>query len=101
MTATLERPEAQHDDPDRPPPDAPLVPTGNLRRRLIVNRLATGGATGAAILAVGVLAIVIWSVAHKGASELNFRFLTSNPPLFGGLIGIAQDAETLLVQFRP
>ncbi|MCW2966963.1 MAG: pstA [Solirubrobacteraceae bacterium] len=75
---------AEPHDQQRPDPDAPLTPTGNLRRRLIVNRLATSTATGAALLAVAVLGIVISSVAHKGASQLSFGFLTKNPPQFPG-----------------
>ncbi|MDX6639883.1 MAG: phosphate transport system permease protein [Solirubrobacteraceae bacterium] len=73
-------------EPDPPEFDyeGPLVPTGNLRRRLIVNRLATSGATAAALLAVGVLGVVIYSVAHKGASQLSFGFLTKDPPRFPG-----------------
>jgi phosphate transport system permease protein len=67
--------------------EAPLVPTGNLRRRLIVNRLATAAATGAALLAIAVLAIVVISVARKGASVLSFGFLTKNPPQFPTEVG--------------
>jgi phosphate transport system permease protein len=63
---------------------APLVPTGNLRRRVIVNRIAVGAATGAAVAAVAVLAIVVYSVFHKGASQLSIGFLTKNPPQVPG-----------------
>jgi len=65
-------------------PAAPLVPTGNLRRRLFVNRLAVTAATLAAAAAVVVLAIVVYSVFHKGASVLSIGFLTKNPPAFPG-----------------
>jgi phosphate transport system permease protein len=65
-------------------PAAPLTPTGNLRRRLIVNRLAVGAATFAAVAAVAVLAIVTYTVVHKGASQLSLGFLTKNPPRFPG-----------------
>jgi phosphate transport system permease protein len=41
-------------------------------------------ATGAALLALGVLGVVIYSVASRGAPALSWQFLTSNPPLFGG-----------------
>jgi phosphate transport system permease protein len=68
-------------------PAAPLVPTGNLRRRLIVNRIAVGGATLAAVAAVAVLGIVTWTVFHKGASQLSLGFLTHNPPRFPGQPG--------------
>jgi phosphate transport system permease protein len=65
-------------------PSAPLVPTGNLRRRLVVNRLAVSAATLAAVAAVAVLAIVVYSVFRKGASQLSIGFLTKNPPDFPG-----------------
>jgi phosphate transport system permease protein len=65
-------------------PAAPLVPSGNLRRRLIVNRIAVAAATAAAIAAVAVLGIVVYSVANKGASQLSIGFLTKSPPAFPG-----------------
>jgi phosphate transport system permease protein len=63
---------------------APLTPTGNLRRRLIVSRIAVGGATAAALAAVAVLGIVVYTVIHRGASQLGLGFLTKNPPQFPG-----------------
>lgn len=68
-------------------PAAPLSATGNLRRRQIVSRLATGGAMAAAVLAIGVLAIVVYTVIHRGGSSFNLDFLTKPPPLFGGAGG--------------
>ncbi len=65
-------------------PESPLVASGNLRRRHVVNRLAESGATASALLAVGVLGIVIYAVASRGSSELSIDFLTKAPPLFGG-----------------
>jgi phosphate transport system permease protein len=65
-------------------PTAPLTPTGNLRRRLIVSRIAVSGATGAALAAVGVLGIVVYAVFKRGASQLSIDFLTKNPPQFPG-----------------
>jgi phosphate transport system permease protein len=65
-------------------PTAPLTATGNLRRRHLVNRIAEGAATGAAVLAVAVLGIVVFSVLKRGAPALSIDFLTKNPPLFGG-----------------
>ena len=53
------------------------------RRRLWINRLAEGGATLAAAFAILVLAIVVLSVARRGASELSWGFLTKPLPLFG------------------
>jgi phosphate transport system permease protein len=65
-------------------PTAPLTPTGNLRRREIASRMVEASATAAALLALGVLGVVIYSVASRGAPALSWHFLTSNPPLFGG-----------------
>ena len=52
-----------------------------VRRRRIVNRLAEVIATIAAVLAVGVLALVVFAVAKRGASELSWTFLTSDLPV--------------------
>jgi phosphate transport system permease protein len=52
-----------------------------LRRRRIVNRVAEAVAMLAALLAVGVLGIVVWSVAKRGAGELSWGFLTSDLPI--------------------
>ena len=48
-----------------------------------MNRLAEGGATLAALGAVAVLAIVVISVAQRGAGDLSWGFLTKELPLFG------------------
>jgi phosphate transport system permease protein len=53
------------------------------RRRLITNRLAEIAALVAAGLAIFVLAIVVLSVARRGAGELSWDFLTKPLPLFG------------------
>jgi phosphate transport system permease protein len=79
-------------DPEQLPelsydPTAPLVASGNLRRRQVETRLFEGAATAAAFLAVAVLAIVVISVVRKGAPALSFDFLTKNPPQFGGNSG--------------
>ena len=42
-----------------------------------------GSATAAAVLAVGVLVIVVYSIAVQGGSQLSFGFLTKAPPLVG------------------
>jgi phosphate transport system permease protein len=65
-------------------PTAPLTASGNLRRRQAVSRLAEAGATGAALVALAVLGLLIWSVAARGAGALSIGFLTKDPPLFGG-----------------
>ena len=65
--------------------EPPLTLRGDarVRRRRIVNRLAEAGATIAALAAVAVLGIVVWSIAKRGGSELSWAFLTKDLPLFG------------------
>lgn len=91
MTGLLDEPALDHDpllgdgDGDGAfDPTLPLTPTGNLRRRMVVNRLAEGGATLAALAAIVVLAIVIFAVAQRGGAAISWDFLTQSPPLFGG-----------------
>jgi len=73
-------------------PAAPLTPTGNLRRRRAVSRVAESGATLAAALAVGVLGIVVFSVAVHGASALSLDFLLKGEPdgIGPALVGTAE-----------
>jgi phosphate transport system permease protein len=52
-----------------------------VRRRRVVNRLAEALATIAALAAVAVLAIVVWSVAKRGAGQLSWAFLTHDLPI--------------------
>jgi phosphate transport system permease protein len=66
-----------------------LRPSGRLRRRRVVNRIMEGIGTGAALLAVGVLGVVIASVAVRAAPALSWSFLTKPPSLFGGAGGIS------------
>jgi len=61
-------------------PAAPLIASGNLRRRRIVSRVAEYGATGAAFFAVIVLAIVVYTVVARGASAISFEFLVTGAP---------------------
>ena len=68
-------------------PTAPLTPSGNLRRRLIVSRVAQSAAIAAACLAVAALAIVTFDVVKSGASALSLNFLIQDPPPFGGAGG--------------
>jgi phosphate transport system permease protein len=56
---------------------------GRSRRRRLVNKLAEFVATLAALSAVAVLAIVVLSIAKRGAGELSWSFLTEPLPLFG------------------
>ncbi|MFI5008806.1 MAG: phosphate ABC transporter permease PstA [Solirubrobacterales bacterium] len=61
-------------------PARPLTASGHLRRRQLISRLSEGAQTAAALLAVAVLGIVIYSVASRGAGALNIDFLTKGPP---------------------
>jgi phosphate transport system permease protein len=72
-------------------PTAPLSASGNLRRRQLVSRFTEAGATGAAVLAIAVLAILIYTVASRGAGALSWEFLTTGEPTGIGpaLIGTA------------
>ncbi|HVD12321.1 MAG TPA: phosphate ABC transporter permease PstA [Gaiellaceae bacterium] len=53
-----------------------------VRRRRIVNRLMELLGTGAALVAVAILGIVVVSVARRGAGELSWGFLTGSLPSF-------------------
>lgn len=69
-------------------PTAPLTPSGNLRRRSVVDRLVQVTATAAAVAAVAVLVIIVIGVIQHGASSLSLNFVIQNPQgLAGG--GIA------------
>lgn len=64
-------------------PTAPLVPSGNLRRRLAVSRVTQALATLSALLAVVSLALVVYAVIARGAPALSLDFLTKDPPASG------------------
>lgn len=68
-------------------PRAPLRPSGHLRRRQLISRMVEAGQTTAALLAVAVLVILIYSVASRGVSALSLGFLTEDPPQFDGVPG--------------
>jgi phosphate transport system permease protein len=61
-----------------------LATSANLRRRHAANRAMEISAWIAALMAVGVLALVIASVAIKGIGSISLDFLTQNTALFGG-----------------
>lgn len=68
-----------------------LRTSGRLRRRQLVSRIMGALATGAALLAVAVLLIVVVSIASRGASALNLDFFTKNQaqgfnPKGGGIL---------------
>lgn len=65
----------------------PLMPSNNLRTRQIVSRAAEAIQTAAALLALAVLAIVVYSVIEHGLPILSFSFLTSSPPITLGTAG--------------
>jgi len=60
-------------------PSAPLTPSGNLRRRALVDRFVQVVATAAAVAAVAVLVIVLYGVVVRGAAALNLGFVFTNP----------------------
>jgi phosphate transport system permease protein len=62
-------------------PTLTLRGDARVRRRRVVNRLAEVTATIAALAAVFVLGIVIWSVAKRGGGELSWGFLTKDLPI--------------------
>ncbi|HEY3540991.1 MAG TPA: phosphate ABC transporter permease PstA [Gaiellaceae bacterium] len=54
----------------------------NLPRRRAVNRLMEGVSLFAALVAVALLALVVWSVAKRGAGALNLDLVTRSPVPF-------------------
>lgn len=68
-------------------PTAPLLASGNLRRRQAVSRALQAVATLSALAAVAVLVLVTYTVVSRGAGALRPGFLVHDPPLFGGLGG--------------
>ena len=56
-----------------------LKATGRGRRRLMVNRVAESSAVLAAVFAIAVLAIVIWSVGSRGIGAINLDFFIKGP----------------------
>ncbi len=73
-------------------PTAPLTPTGNLRRRRAFSHFAEYGATASAVLAVAVLAIVVFTVASRGLPALSLDFLFTGEPTGIGpaIVGTAE-----------
>jgi phosphate transport system permease protein len=77
-------------------PTAPLVASGNLRRRGAVSRLVDIVASCAALIAVAMLVIVVLAVFKRGLSVLSFSFIFTNPTglasggIFNSLIGTAE-----------
>jgi phosphate transport system permease protein len=92
-TALLDPPDPFDDlfASERLDPARPLTASRQLRRRQLFSRAVESTQTAAALLAVAMLAFVVYSVASRGASVLNFEFLTAGPPALeetaGGGIG--------------
>jgi len=70
-------------------PQISLRATGRGRRRLVVNKLAEVVALTAALVAIVVLGILVWSVFSRGVHALNLDFFTKGPALFGPGGGVA------------
>jgi phosphate transport system permease protein len=60
-----------------------LVPTKQLRRRKVVNKVVEGTMLAAALAAVAVLGVVVVSVILRGYSALTWDFFTKVPAAFG------------------
>ena len=63
-----------------------LKASGRGRRRLLANRVAEGSAVLAAVLAIAVLGVVVWSVGSRGFGALSLDFFLKGPSsdFFGG-----------------
>ncbi len=70
-------------------PQLSLRATGRVRRRKLMNRAMETISTGAAVLAVGLLALVVASVAVKAWPALSWHLFTRPPSLFGGQGGLS------------
>ena len=65
------------------------VRSNGLRRRRIVEKVFGVLAFLAALLACGILAVVLGTLIYKGASQLNLDFFTKARPLYGEKGGVA------------
>jgi phosphate transport system permease protein len=65
------------------------VKSNGLRRRRIVEKIFGVVAIGSAVIACGILLLVLGTLVYKGASSLNIDFFTKARPLFGETGGVA------------
>jgi phosphate transport system permease protein len=65
------------------------VRSAGLRRRKLTEKTFAGLAVASAVIAVGILVLVLGTVIHKGLSEVSLDFFTKARPLFGQTGGIA------------
>jgi phosphate transport system permease protein len=63
--------------------------SGGLRRRRITEKAFAGLAVASALVAVGILALVLGTVIHRALSQLSLDFFTKPRPLFGQAGGVA------------
>ena len=75
------------------------VRSARLRRRRITEKGFAGVAVASAVIAVGILVLVLGTVIHKGLSQLSLDFFTKPRPLFGqeGSIADALVGSALIV----
>jgi phosphate transport system permease protein len=86
-----------------PDPMAPLTPSGNLRRRQLVSRVAEIAATAAAVLAVAALVLVIYTVVIRGAKKISLDFIFTTAPTGVGpmLLGTLEIALIATLMAMP
>lgn len=86
-----------------PDPASPLTASGNLRRRQLVSRAAELAATTAAAIAVGALAIVVYTVVSRGAKAIDLDFVFTGYPTGVGpmLLGTLVIALVATVMAMP
>lgn len=73
-------------------PASPLVASGNLKRRMVISRVARGMAIFGAALAVGMLALMLFAVISRGIGAISWTFITGTPDQGGigpSLVGTA------------
>ena len=80
MTGELLPTPAEYEQSLAYDPTAPLRASGNLRRRHLLSRIAEALTVAAAVAAVAVLGIVVYTVISRGAGAISFDFLIKGEP---------------------